>query len=395
MLEEKKIKIALVRGDSLNEWEGKLYEDLGHDFSITGFCNNKNLYDIKNLTYPVKRLKSCADNFLMKNYYKYFKGIYKVMHGLERELQQFDIASTAEIFNFYTNQAVRAKNNNKKLKVVTYFADNTFGRFEYNYWPGFSSPPSYWRKKMQDIFKENIEGVDLFTPITKYSAELLLEYGVNESKIKIVMPAILMPDDKIENDFQLFLNTFRLSDKEVYMVVNRMVKEKGVYEIFYGWKLFMKGVKTNNKLLVFIGDGPELKNLMRMVDESNLSKHVIFIKQLPNQYVRKLYQYAKALILDSLPNSVWQEQFGYVLAQAISAGCPVVTTYSGAIPEVVKDAGLLFSPGNPIELKDCLVKLDNSATYQVLKDNCSRVKNKFVVENFRNSMVKIFEDLSC
>lgn len=391
---KEKIKIALIRGDSLAEWEGRLYEGLGEDFLVTAFCSKKNLYNTQNLNYPVKFLRSSSDNFFIKNYHKYFKGIYKMIYGLEKELQNFNIAHTAEIFNFYTNQAVRVKRVNKKLKVINYFADNTFGRFEYNYWP-FSLAPKYWRKKISSIIRENVMGVDLFTPITKYSAELLLEYGVDEKKIRIISPAILTDSDMaVENKpFKLLLDNLKSSGREIYLVVNRMVKEKGVYEVFYGWKLFLNDAVNKNKVLIFIGDGPELKNLTRMAKDFNLNNHVIFIKNLPNQQVRQLYKYAKALILGSMPNSVWQEQFGYVLAEAISNDCPVVSTYSGAIPEVVENAGLLFSPGNPLELRDCLIKLESFELYQALKDNCVKIKNKFAVENFRSNLVNIYKEL--
>src|SRR5213078_4949508 len=36
----------------------------------------------------------------------------------------------------------------------------------------------------------------------------------------------------------------------------------------------------------------------------------------------------------------WEEQFGLVLAEAMAAGVPIVTTTSGAIPEVIAGSGV-------------------------------------------------------
>ena len=76
----------------------------------------------------------------------------------------FDIVHAGEIINYYTYQAVAAKKLNKKLKVVATVWENSFGRFEYNYWPGFKTPPRYWRRQLTEIIKTNSAGVDKFYP---------------------------------------------------------------------------------------------------------------------------------------------------------------------------------------------------------------------------------------
>ena len=44
-----------------------------------------------------------------------------------------------------------------------------------------------------------------------------------------------------------------------------------------------------------------------------------------------------------MPHAFWEEQFGFVLAEALAAGLAIVTTTNGAIPEVV--AGAPRRPG--------------------------------------------------
>jgi glycosyltransferase involved in cell wall biosynthesis len=71
-----------------------------------------------------------------------------------------------------------------------------------------------------------------------------------------------------------------------------------------------------------------------------------------------VYAQASAMVLASLPSSTaqlhpfdrprafWEEQFGYVLAEAMAVGLAVVASASGAIPEVVGDGATLFAPGD-------------------------------------------------
>jgi hypothetical protein len=123
----------LVRGDSLKEQEAALWEGLGDQFETTAFCGRKNVFPLHNINLEVVRLPATADNFFLKNYFKYGFGQYQRMFGLEKKLIDFNIAHGVEAYNYYTLQCVRAKKNNPKLKVVANFVDNTFGRFEYYY----------------------------------------------------------------------------------------------------------------------------------------------------------------------------------------------------------------------------------------------------------------------
>ena len=52
-----------------------------------------------------------------------------------------------------------------------------------------------------------------------------------------------------------------------------------------------------------------------------------------------------ALVLPSESTPLWKEQFGHVLIEAMACGVPVVGSDSGAIPEVIGEAGLLFPGG--------------------------------------------------
>ena len=308
---------------------------------------------------------------------------------MEKKLANFDIVHTCEIMNYYTYQAVAAKKINKNLKVLVTVWDNSFGRFECNYWPGFKMPPRYWRRQITNIIKENAAGVDKFLPVTNDAAEMLKYYGAPEEKIQVVEPGIVLAD--LDTEITL---PYQLAGKEVYLMVNRLVKEKGVYDCLFGWQMYLSKTKTaERKLLVIVGDGPERQNLRRIVDEQNLKEHVVFIRQLSYNQMPAIYLAAKCLILGSIPNSTWQEQFGYVLAEAICAGVPIVATYCGAIPEVVGEAGLLVPPAHPIDLSNALLSMDNPVVYNKLKAGCKMEMERFSVEKYAKNISEIYRSL--
>lgn len=393
MASEKKTRIALVRGDSLNTWEGVLWEQLPDFFDVVGFCSQKNLYATE-LSFPVKRLHASTDSRVLNPIIVRACGRFQWMFGLERKFSSFDIVHTSEISYFYTTQAVRAKKLNPKMKVVTTVWDNSFGRFEYNYWPWFSKPPRYWLRTIHKHRQENIAGVDMFLPVSVYSADMLRDLGVPENKIQIVTPAVVEEKNTEENkQLEELLHKYAIQGggKKLYLSVNRLVKEKGVYDVLYAWKIFYTRSEDKEKKLLFIGKGREKENLKRLVGEFGLSSSVCFIESLPNRVLRQLYSYAHVLILGSIPNSVWQEQFGYVAAEAIINNCPVLSTHSGAIPEVVGRAGILVPPAHPPALASALESLENKEMYSQLKKECLLQRKHFLVEEFIRNTTEVYK----
>jgi glycosyltransferase involved in cell wall biosynthesis len=67
-----------------------------------------------------------------------------------------------------------------------------------------------------------------------------------------------------------------------------------------------------------------------------------------------------ALVLPSRTTSVWKEQFGRVIVEAMACQTPVIGSDSGAIPEVIGDAGLIFPEGDAHALGNCLRRLIES-----------------------------------
>lgn len=385
----RKIAVAQIRGDGLSDRETKTWEYFPDDVVQTIFAARKNVYVQSALPFPIITLLSSSDNFLLKNFYKYFFGQYKRMFGLEKKLAAFDVVHVGELYNYYTSQAVSAKKFNKNLKVVATVWENSFGRFEYNYWPGFKIPPLYWRRKINKVMSDNAVGVDMFLPATNDAAELLMDYGVREEKIQVVIPGIIPAPIVIKTALPP-----QLSGKQVYLMVNRLVKEKGVYDVLYGWRMYLSKVSDpSQKLLVIVGDGPERQNMFRIVTEWGFTDKIIFIRQLPYNEMLGLYKEAECLILGSIPQTAWQEQFGYVLAEAICAGTPIIATYCGAISEVVGQAGLLVPPAHPIALSDALLKMNDPKVYDQLKAGCQIEMKKFAVEEYARRVANIYRNL--
>jgi glycosyltransferase involved in cell wall biosynthesis len=133
--------------------------------------------------------------------------------------------------------------------------------------------------------------------------------------------------------------------------VGRLTPEKGVDVLLRA----TAGQRAWN--LVVIGDGPARGHLERLTRALDLAAQVEFVPSLPHQDLPELYRRLDVLAVPSVPTPRWQEQFCRVAVEAMASAVPVVASASGALPDVVGDAGVLVPAGDPAALRDALREL--------------------------------------
>jgi glycosyltransferase involved in cell wall biosynthesis/GT2 family glycosyltransferase len=105
------------------------------------------------------------------------------------------------------------------------------------------------------------------------------------------------------------------------------------------------------------GEGPERENLLGQAEALGAAQRVELLGYCDDPAMVDFYRSIDVLVVPSLPAPGWQEQFGRVVVEAMAAGVPVVASRSGALPEVVGDAGVLVPPGDPAALHEALATL--------------------------------------
>lgn len=110
----------------------------------------------------------------------------------------------------------------------------------------------------------------------------------------------------------------------------------------YDWHLTCAGSLTL--------DPATVERVRALAQSLGLAVRVSLVGELDAAKVAECYQSADLFVLATL-----QETYGMAVAEALAYGLPVISTRTGAIPELVgQGAGVLVSPGNTEELAHAL-----------------------------------------
>ncbi len=200
-------------------------------------------------------------------------------------------------------------------------------------------------------------GVDLYIGGNSEAKTLLVESGVPPERV-VVLPLVGVDVDyyglpsnqermRLRREMDLALDEF------VIGFVGRFVEDKGIPDLLQAYHAFREQATGRRPRLLCVGDGPLKPKLL------GHGPDVLVASPGGGGAVLPYYHVMDALVLPSRTMPHWKEQFGLVLAEAMACGVPVVGSDSGAIPEVIGDAGLVFHEGDVRALVGLLHRLTN------------------------------------
>ncbi|WP_368207760.1 glycosyltransferase [Aeromonas sp. s12] len=194
---------------------------------------------------------------------------------------------------------------------------------------------------LNKVFDENknemslvLQNASSFIAVSEYQKRTLISLGANEEKIDVIYNGVFHTDIINQCDS---LNRF--------IFIGNLIPVKGVQILIDAVKI----LKDKNVIVRvdIVGDGHCRSHFINKVKELGLENQIDFRGVVPNEDIQKLICHYNGLILPSL-----YETFGIVLIEALSVGTPVIASDTCAIPEIVKNYGLLFKPGDPIDLAE-------------------------------------------
>lgn len=223
-----------------------------------------------------------------------------------------------------------------------------------------------------DVKKGRIRLIGISDMIARLSSK---EYGIPFEKIPIAYNGIELPNEihETKKDFD-------------FLCVGR----------FVSWKKFPNLVKCfselnpqQNKLkLALCGYGPDRENILKAIEEKQLQDYVEIFDSTYD--TNDLYKRSKVFCLFS---SV--EGNPIVILEAMSYGLPIISTYTGGIPDVVQNKvnGFLFNYEDLASGVECMKNvLFDKELYCSMSNESLKLVKKYSIDNTYIAYRGLFEE---
>jgi glycosyltransferase involved in cell wall biosynthesis len=153
--------------------------------------------------------------------------------------------------------------------------------------------------------------------------------GVPHERVAVIENGIDL-DRFLAADGEPIRDELGAGDKKLIACVSRLSSEKGVETA-----IRMMTMLRGRALLLLVGDGREEARFRTLTAELGLDADVRFLGLRDD--VEHIYAASDVVVVPSH----WEEAFGLAVVEGMAAGKPVVVSQSGAMPELVGDAGIV------------------------------------------------------
>ncbi|WP_168196614.1 glycosyltransferase family 1 protein [Bdellovibrio sp. ZAP7] len=145
-----------------------------------------------------------------------------------------------------------------------------------------------------------------------------------------------------------------LSTEKYILFLGTLEKRKNVTAVLEAFKILcQKG--TDHKLVLAGTWGFGDDEIKAAIAKFPFPEKLVHLSYVPNTQIEELFKKATAFVFPSL-----YEGFGIPVLEAMSLGCPVVTSNEGVLKEVTGEAALHASPHSPQEIAEKLEQLIHS-----------------------------------
>ena len=218
----------------------------------------------------------------------------------------------------------------------------------------------------------------IVVPSNSSMKDIKKEFHVDEYKMVRVMNGI---------DLNIFY-----PDSEVQKIPFKLVTVASSDVPLKGLDYLLEALSDLIKLypdisLSIIGEQKKGGHTERLLKKLNLEKRVNFFSNLSQEDLRKTYCEAEIAVIPSL-----YEGFGFAAIEAMACGVPLISTSGGALPEVIKDTGIIIPPKNSKEIYNSIDFLFSSPdkAKELSEKALNRARSKFSWETIAKKLEKVY-----
>jgi glycosyltransferase involved in cell wall biosynthesis len=217
------------------------------------------------------------------------------------------------------------------------------------------------------LFDLSMKRADKIISVSSNTKKDIIKYlKIESDKIVTILEGV---DNERFNSINVGTNTESIKEiitKKYILFVGNVEPRKNLATLLKAFSAIHNQLEHD---LVIVGArGWKNSDVFDVVEKLNLHDRVIFTGFIKDDLLPILYRKADLFVFPSI-----YEGFGLPVLEAMASGTPVISSNSSSLPEVVKDAALLFDPLSEQEISECILKIVNN----------NEISKKFIQKGFR------------
>ena len=231
-----------------------------------------------------------------------------------------------------------------------------------------------------------LNDVEVIVANSKYTKNLAVEIGVEESKVVIINPGV----DNVQIIEKKLLNETEnlLKNKTPRLItISRFDKRKNHEKII----MSLRNLKQiyPDIMYICIGDGDEEENIKKLVKELNLEEQVMFFKNISNELKNSLLVKSNILVMPSIIHKKSVEGFGIAYVEAAQYGIPSIGGKDGGAADAIdhEKTGLICDGNNLDAVYSSINSMLENEKYleygKAAKENSVKFKWHKILEKYK------------
>jgi phosphatidylinositol alpha-1,6-mannosyltransferase len=239
---------------------------------------------------------------------------------------------------------------------------------------------------MKKLKAFTINNSALVTVNSSVTEKVTKELAPHSSTPLVRIPTGILPLPKLDKNKidELRENLKQSDDEKLILFVGRLSEEKGVREIIQATLLLLN--EDQNVRLIVIGEGHEKLIFQNLAKKLNIEHAIDFIGWVENKEVYSYFSACDVFVGPSKKADNGQvEAQGLTFVEAMLAGCPVIGSNSGGIPDAVQPekTGWLVEPGDANDIKEKITFIiqNTEAVQRITKNAKQFAMNNYLIKN--------------
>lgn len=235
------------------------------------------------------------------------------------------------------------------------------------------------------------KAADAVVTIAKELRDEIIARGISPDRVHYVPNGVdgerFQP---MEKDAML-VNQYGLAGKMVIGFIGSFYAFEGLQYLIQAVPEIIK--ECSHIKFLIVGDGDEMENLKAMVKELDIESHVLFSGRVPYKDILRYYSAIDIFVYPRKSERLTELVTPLKPLEAMSMAKAVIGSNVGGIRELVRDGetGVLFQPGNPIDLaKKCLDLIHDNEKRNKL---CNNVRAIVLAERSWDKIIDRYQEI--